>query len=74
MNFLLKVQLKIIKMVHLMNLLKRVAEKYDDIMNIILPTLRSERRKTYCPFLPLCPETGKVLEIPMLNLEKKLVK
>ena len=39
-------------------------------MNIILPTLRSERRKTYCPFLPLCPETGKVLEIPMLNLEK----
>ena len=51
--------------------LKRVAEKYEDIMNIILPTLRSERRKTYCPFLPLCPETGKVLEIPMLNLEKK---
>ncbi len=50
--------------------LKRVAEKYDDIMNIILPTLRSERRKTYCPFLPLCPDTGKVLEIPMLNLEK----
>jgi lysyl-tRNA synthetase class 1 len=50
--------------------LKRVAEKYDEIMNIILPTLRSERRKTYCPFLPLCPETGKVLEIPMLNLDK----
>ena len=51
--------------------LKRVAEKYDDIMNIILPTLRSERRATYCPFLPICPETGKVLEIPMLELEKK---
>ena len=51
--------------------LKRVAEKYDDIMNIILPTLRSERRETYCPFLPICPETGKVLEIPMLDLEKK---
>ena len=50
--------------------LKRVAEKYDDIMNIILPTLRSERRKTYCPFLPLCPNTGKVLEIPMLKLNK----
>ena len=50
--------------------LKRVAEKYEDIMNIILPTLRSERRKTYSPFLPLCPDTGKVLEIPMLNLEK----
>ena len=50
--------------------LKRVAEKYQEIMNIILPTLRSERRKTYCPFLPLCPDTGKVLEIPMLNLDK----
>ena len=51
--------------------LKRVAEKYEDIMSIILPTLRTERRKTYSPFLPVCPETGKVLEIPMLNLEKK---
>ncbi len=51
--------------------LKRVAEKYDDIMNIILPTLRAERKKTYCPFLPICPETGKVLEIPMESLEKK---
>ena len=50
--------------------LKRVAEKYDDIMNIILPTLRSERRKTYSPFLPLCSDTGKVLEIPMTNLDK----
>tara|TARA_B100000902_G_scaffold397194_1_gene460254 strand:- start:2038 stop:3600 length:1563 start_codon:yes stop_codon:yes gene_type:complete len=50
--------------------LKRVAEKYEDIINIILPTLRSERRKTYCPFLPICPETGKVLEIPMENLDK----
>ena len=50
--------------------LKRVAEKYDDIMNIILPTLRSERRKTYSPFLPLCPDTGKVLEIPMTSLDK----
>ncbi len=50
--------------------LKRVAEKYEEIMNIILPTLRAERRKTYCPFLPLCPETGKVLEIPMIDLDK----
>ena len=29
------------------NSLMRVLEKYDDIMNIILPTLREERRKTY---------------------------
>jgi lysyl-tRNA synthetase class 1 len=51
--------------------LLRVLEKYEDIMNIILPTLRSERKKTYCPFLPICPETGKVLEIPLLEMNKK---
>ena len=51
--------------------LMRVAEKYEDVMNIILPTLRAERRKTYCPFLPICPKTGKVLEIPLLELDKK---
>ena len=51
--------------------LLRVMEKYEDIMNIILPTLRQERRKTYCPFLPICPETGKVLEIPLKSMEKK---
>ncbi len=50
--------------------ISRVLEKYDDIMNIILPTLRSERRKTYCPFLPICPETGKVLEIPLQEMNK----
>jgi len=53
------------------NSIIRVMEKYDEIMNIILPTLRKERQKTYCPFLPICPETGKVLEIPMLEIDKK---
>ncbi len=49
----------------------RVIEKYDEIMNIILPTLREERRKTYSPFLPICPKTGKVLEIPLTDKDKK---
>ena len=53
------------------NSLMRVLEKYEDIMNIILPTLREERRKTYCPFLPICPKTGIVLEIPLLEMDKK---
>ena len=43
-------------------------------MNIILPTLRNERKKTYCPFLPICPETGKVLEIPVIEINKKGLK
>ena len=51
--------------------LSRVLEKYDEIMNIILPTLRAERRKTYCPFLPICPKTGKVLEVPINSMNKK---
>ncbi len=53
------------------NSLLRVLEKYEEIMNIILPTLREERRKTYCPFLPICPETGRVLEIPLLDKNKR---
>jgi lysyl-tRNA synthetase class 1 len=53
------------------NSLMRVLEKYEDIMNLILPTLREERRKTYCPFLPICPKTGRVLEVPLSSMDKK---
>ena len=40
-------------------------------MNIVLPTLGPERKKTYSPFLPICPETGKVLEIPIIEIDTK---
>ena len=40
-------------------------------MNIIIPTLGKERQKTYSPFLPICPETGIVLEIPVLEIDEK---
>ena len=53
------------------NTLNLVLEKYDKIMNIILPTLGKERQKTYSPFLPICPETGKVLEVPIIEIKKK---
>ncbi len=53
------------------NSLIRVLEKYEEIMNVILPTLREERRKTYCPFLPICPKSGKVLEIPLISKDQK---
>lgn len=45
-------------------LLKMLAV-YDDIMAIILPTLGPDRRATYSPFLPICPRTGIVLQVPM---------
>ena len=40
-------------------------------METILPTLGKERQKTYSPFLPICPETGNVLEIPVLEILKE---
>ena len=46
--------------------LLRVLERYDDIMAVMLPTLREERRRTYSPFLPVCPRTGHVLQVPIL--------
>ena len=51
--------------------LQTILENYDGIMNIILPTLGKERQKTYSPFLPICPDTGCVLEIPVKELKKK---
>ena len=51
--------------------LQVILENYDGIMNIILPTLGKERQKTYSPFLPICPDTGHVLEIPVKEINKK---
>ncbi len=50
--------------------LQKILENYQGIMDIILPTLGKERQKTYCPFLPICPDTGIVLEIPVLEILK----
>jgi lysyl-tRNA synthetase class 1 len=44
---------------------------YDKVMDIILPTLGPERRATYSPFLPVCPRTGKVLQVPMVERHPK---
>ena len=53
------------------NTLQIILEKYQEIMDIIIPTLGKERQKTYSPFLPICPETGNVLEIPVLEILKE---
>ena len=50
--------------------LQIILENYQGIMDIILPTLGIERQKTYSPFLPICPDTGKVLEIPVVEILK----
>ncbi len=51
--------------------LLRMLEVYDKVMEIMLPTLREERRKTYSPFLPVCPETGHVLQVPVVSTDPK---
>ena len=50
--------------------LEVILKNYEGIMNIILPTLGKERQKTYSPFLPICPETGQVLEIPVKEINE----
>ena len=51
--------------------LEAIFENYDKIMNIILPTLGKERRETYSPFLPICKNSKKVLQVKIDNLNKK---
>ena len=42
-------------------------DRFDAIMEIMLPTLGPERRATYSPFLPVSPRTGRVLQVPTLE-------
>ena len=47
--------------------LLRLLECYDAVMEIMLPTLGEERRRSYSPFLPVCPETRHVLQVPVVE-------
>ena len=46
-------------------------EKYDEIMAVMLPTLGEERQATYSPFLPISPQSGRVLYVPMTSWDAK---
>ncbi|WMT87703.1 lysine--tRNA ligase [Pelagibacterium sp. 26DY04] len=47
------------------DMLLRTLERYDDIMGVMLPTLGAERQATYSPILPISPISGRVLYVPM---------
>ena len=51
-------------------ILKRAVDKYDDIMKVMLKSLREERQGTYSIFLPIHPETGRVLYVPMKSINR----
>jgi lysyl-tRNA synthetase class 1 len=51
--------------------LLRAAERYDDVMAVMLKSLREERRETYSIFLPIHPESGRVMYVPMKHVDAK---
>ncbi len=51
--------------------LLQVLARYDQVMEIMLPSLREERAQTYSPFLPLSPRTGVVLQVPVVAHDVK---
>ena len=51
--------------------LLQVLARYDQVMEIMLPSLREERAQTYSPFLPLSPRTGIVLQVPVVAHDAK---
>ena len=70
-NYSFKSSTELYKSGYFNNSLKLVLENYTKIMETILPTLGKERQKSYSPFLPICPESGVVLEIPVLEIDNK---
>jgi lysyl-tRNA synthetase, class I len=51
--------------------LRLACERYDAIMAIMLASLREERQQTYSCFLPIHPETGRVLYVPIKHVDAK---
>ncbi len=45
--------------------LREVLRRYEQIMAIMLPTLRAERQASYSPVLPVSPKSGRVLQVPV---------
>src|SRR5215813_1599121 len=41
-------------------------QRFDEVMAIMLPSLREERAATYSPFLPVSPRSGEVLQVPIV--------
>lgn len=51
--------------------LMKALAKYQEIMDVMIPTLGDERQKTYSPFLPICKHTAKVLYVPLNSVNAK---
>jgi lysyl-tRNA synthetase, class I len=51
--------------------LLKVLAHFEQVMAIMLPSLREERAQSYSPFLPISPRTRSVLQVPVLAHDAK---
>jgi lysyl-tRNA synthetase, class I len=51
--------------------LLKVLHHFEQVMEVMLPSLREERAQTYSPFLPIDPESGIVLQVPVVEHDAK---
>ena len=51
--------------------LLRMLAHFEQVMAVMLPSLREERAQTYSPFLPISPRTGIVLQVPVTAHDAK---
>ena len=51
--------------------LLKVLRHFEQVMEVMLPSLREERAQTYSPFLPIDPDSGIVLQVPVVEHDAK---
>ena len=51
--------------------LLRVLDCFDEVMGVMVPSLREERASTYSPFLPIHPTTGVVMQVPIDEVRRE---
>jgi lysyl-tRNA synthetase, class I len=51
--------------------LLKVLHHFEQVMEVMLPSLREERAQTYSPFLPIDPGSGIVLQVPVVEHDAK---
>jgi lysyl-tRNA synthetase class 1 len=49
----------------------KVLEKYEELMDLMIPTLGQERQETYSPFMPIDVESGIVVDKGVKAIDKK---
>ena len=49
--------------------LLKMLEKHEEVKKAVIPILGEERAATYSPFMPISPKSGKVLQVPILEVK-----